>query len=54
MSSNKMGGVPSETRDALYEMLERVNSQNDSIWAKAIGQMTKLGPKKAMERLNRN
>ena len=51
MSENKMGGVPSKTRDALYQLFEEMDDKDDSDWAKAIEKMTKLGPKKSLKRL---
>lgn len=52
MSDNKMGGVPSETRDALYKLFDVQSYRSDASdtqWAKAIRKLTELGPKKALE-----
>ncbi len=51
MSSNKMGGVPSNTRSALYRMLERVDDQNDAEYAAVIDKLTELGPQRTLERI---
>lgn len=53
MSDNKMGSVPSETRRALYKMLEKVNSSNDHHWAEAIKLLTALGAEVAVQRMSR-
>lgn len=53
MSSNKMGGVPDESREALYKLIEKMDAGNDERWAKVIRKITRLGPKKALRRLKR-
>ncbi len=53
MSDNKMGGVPDESRNALYKLMEKLDAGNDGRWAKVIRKITKLGPKKALRRLKR-
>lgn len=51
MSDNKMGGVPSKTRDALYRFFNAQKAGDDADWAKIIDKMTKLGPKKTLRKL---
>jgi len=47
-----MGGVPSDTRAALYEMLKRVDIYNDALWAHAIRKLTSLGAIEALKKMN--
>lgn len=54
MSSNKMGGVPSQTRDALYKMLEKVDINTDAQWAEAILALKEIGPKEALARMSKH
>lgn len=51
MSDNKMGGVPSKTRSALYDFFEELDDKDDAEWAKVIRKLTKLGAKKSLDRL---
>ncbi len=51
MSDNKMGGVPPQTRAALYRFFERQNSSDDAAWARVIDTMTQLGVVKTLEKL---
>jgi hypothetical protein len=53
MSKNKMGGVPSQTRDALYRFFEKMRDSDDQTWSEVISKMTELGAKKSLERLNK-
>lgn len=53
MSDNKMGGVPTHTRDALYRFFDAQNDKDDEEWAAVIDKMTKLGPKESMKRLKK-
>lgn len=53
MSSNKMGGVPEETRDALYKFFEAIDGADDTQWAKVIKRITKLGHQKSLKRLKK-
>lgn len=46
-----MGGVPRETRDALYDFFEELDDGDDGVWAKVIRKMTKLGAKKSLQKL---
>ncbi len=51
MSDNKMGGVPSKTRDALYDFFDAQRDEDDEDWAKIIRKITRLGPRKTMKKL---
>ncbi len=51
MSSNKLGGVPCETREALYRFFAVLKPIDDEAWALVIGKMTKLGPEMSLRRL---
>jgi hypothetical protein len=48
-----MGGVPSNTRDALYRFFEKMAPEDDLVWAEVIQKMTNLGAKKSLERLKK-
>jgi len=52
MSKNKMGGVPSETRNALYGFFDKMQSADDKTWARVIREiMTRVGPRESLKRL---
>lgn len=53
MSKNKMGGVPDRTRDAFYDFFDNLDDDDDAKWAKVIKRITKLGPRKSLERLKK-
>ncbi len=53
MSDNKLGGVPSKTREALFAMLEVVTDNSDDAWAKAIKKLTRIGPEQALKRMKK-
>lgn len=53
MSTDKMGGWPTRTRDALYDFKPVANASagDDAGWAEVIRKMTKLGLEKTRKRL---
>lgn len=53
MSDNKLGGVPSKSREALFGLLEKIDYKNDSEWAATINLLASTDPKVARKRLMR-
>lgn len=53
LSDNKLGGVPSKSREALFGLLEKIDYKNDSEWAATINLLASTDPKVARKRLMR-